>query len=82
MAKKNAPGRGGTSGKRGRGRGRGASSRGGGRLKDLSAGVSSLSLEDRPESAVDGVEDNESGEDGTSTDSGAQSLSLFFNALV
>ncbi|KXN83053.1 Ribosome biogenesis protein TSR3 [Leucoagaricus sp. SymC.cos] len=68
MGKKNAPGRSGTTGKRGRGRGRGTSNRG--RFKDLSGPISSLSLEDRPESAVDEVEGAEApGEGNTSSGS-------------
>jgi len=55
MGKKSSSGRGGSSHKRGRGRGRGASSKG--RFRDLSTTISSPSFEDRPESAVDGVEE-------------------------
>jgi len=51
MGKKNSSGGGGSSHKRGRGRGRGTSSKG--RFRDLSTTIPS---EDRPESAVDGVE--------------------------
>jgi len=55
MGKNNSSGRGGSSHKRGRGRGRGVSSKG--RFRDLSTTISSPSFEDRPESAVDDVEE-------------------------
>ncbi|KAF9446838.1 DUF367-domain-containing protein [Macrolepiota fuliginosa MF-IS2] len=58
MGKKNAPARGSNTGKRGRGRGRGTTHRGG-RFKDPSRDIPSLSSEDRPESAVDEVEGEE-----------------------
>jgi len=55
MGKKNSSGRGGSSHKRGRGRGRGTSTKG--HFRDLSATISSTSFEDRPESAIDNVEE-------------------------
>jgi pre-rRNA-processing protein TSR3 len=63
--------RGGSASRRGRGRGRGAGNKG--RFKDLSASVSSLSLQDRPESAVDEIEggqDHISEGEATSSESG------------
>lgn len=68
MGRKNTPGRGGSSGKRGRGIGRGTGHRG--KFRNTSNPMSSLSLEDRPDSAVDEVEervDNETTEAASSS---------------
>lgn len=64
MGKKHSVGQGGSSHKRGRGKGRGISRKG--RFNDLSAAVSSPSFQDRPESAVDDVDEIDS----SSSDSG------------